>query len=63
MQEHLFGVPNMDVYIVLGILVAFILIEIIAGYWKTNRKFGDWFLEAGGFFILSLFETETHESK
>jgi sterol desaturase/sphingolipid hydroxylase (fatty acid hydroxylase superfamily)/CDGSH-type Zn-finger protein len=52
----LFGVENLDTYLVLGILAFFGLIEVIAGYLsKTQRTAGDWLQEAGGFVVLSVF--------
>jgi sterol desaturase/sphingolipid hydroxylase (fatty acid hydroxylase superfamily)/CDGSH-type Zn-finger protein len=54
MNEPLFGIPNLDGYIVLGIVLLFGLLETIAGYLTaTKRKFGDWIQEAGGFLVLS----------
>ena len=44
-----------DVYLVIGILVFFALIETLVGHLKqSKRNKGDWFQEAGGFFVLSL---------
>ena len=55
MDQPLFGIPDMDLYLVMGILAFFIIIEIVGGYLhQTKRKFGDWFLEAGSYFILGL---------
>ncbi|RMG85716.1 MAG: fatty acid hydroxylase [Bacteroidetes bacterium] len=54
-EDLLFGIPNADVYFVMGILIFFILLEVIGGYWhRTQRNFGDWIQEAGGFLLLSL---------
>ena len=33
MEQHLWGIPNMDVYLVMGILIFFIVLEVIGGYW------------------------------
>lgn len=56
MEVSLFGIENLDAYLVLGILVFFSLIEAFSGYLsQTKRKFSDWIQEAGGFFALSLF--------
>ena len=53
MNEPLFGIDNLDSAIVLGILLLFGIAEIIAGYLKrTQRNFGDWIQEAGGFLVL-----------
>jgi len=55
MNNALFGIPNMDVYLVLGILIAFGLIEVISGYLeRSKRKSSDWIQEFGGFLVLSL---------
>lgn len=55
MDNTLFGVENLDAYVVLGILVFFSLMEVMAGYLsRTKRKFSDWIQEAGGFLMLSL---------
>lgn len=55
MKETFFGIPNLDIYLVIGILVFFIVIESISGYWsRTNRTFGDWIQEAGSYFVLAL---------
>ncbi len=54
MGGYLFGVPNLDVYLVLGILVCFSMLEVVAGYMKhSQRNVGDWLQETGGFLILS----------
>jgi len=55
MDNGLFGIPNMDIYLVVGILIFFILIEGLAGFWKkTSRTSSDWIQEAGSYFILAL---------
>ena len=55
MEDALFGVPKLDVYIVIGILILFSLIETIAGYLnRSKRNSGDWIQEFGGFLALSL---------
>lgn len=55
MQKELFGIPNMDVYLVVGILLFFILIEIGSGVLQRNkRSLGDWIQEAGSYFVLAL---------
>lgn len=54
MDKTLFGVPNLDVILVLGILVFFGLIETLSGYLhRTKRTGSDWIQELGGFFALS----------
>jgi sterol desaturase/sphingolipid hydroxylase (fatty acid hydroxylase superfamily)/CDGSH-type Zn-finger protein len=46
---------GIDVYLVIGILMFFALMEIIVGHLKQSKRTkGDWFQEAGGFFALSL---------
>jgi len=55
MDKSLFGIENLDTYIVLGILIFFGLIEIISGYLsRTQRTTGDWIQEAGGWLVLAL---------
>lgn len=55
MIEKLFGIPNIDVYLVIGILLFFFIIETIGGYLtNTKRKKGDWIQELGGYFVLGL---------
>ncbi len=54
MNEPLFGIANLDGYIVIGIILFFSLLETIAGYLAiTKRKLSDWMQEAGGFIALS----------
>lgn len=51
----LFGVENLDVYLVLGILIFFGLLEVIAGHLQTTKRTrSDWIQEMGGFFALSV---------
>lgn len=57
MNDALFGIPNMDIYLVFGILVIFILLEGMAGYWATKRTFNDWMQEAGALVVLSFIIT------
>ena len=55
MDKTIFGIENFDMYAVVGILFAFGLFEIIAGYLKrTQRNTGDWLQEAGGWLVLAL---------
>jgi len=55
MENALFGIKDLDIYIVLGILVLFGLLEVAAGYLsRTNRSSNDWIQEVGGFFGLSV---------
>jgi sterol desaturase/sphingolipid hydroxylase (fatty acid hydroxylase superfamily)/CDGSH-type Zn-finger protein len=54
MNEPLWGIENLDGFIVIGIVLLFSIFETIAGYWaNTKRTFGDWIQEAGGFLVLS----------
>ncbi len=54
MNDPLFGIENLEGYIVLGIVVFFSLMETMAGYLSaTKRSIGDWIQEAGGFLALS----------
>lgn len=55
MQEALFGIPHLDLYLVLGILFFFIAIEVIGGYWhRSQRKSGDWIQEMLSYLLLAL---------
>jgi len=55
MENTLFGIPNIDIFLVIGILLFFVIIEVIAGYWtKTQRTSGDWIQEIGSYFVLGL---------
>lgn len=55
MDNSLFGINNLDVIMVLGVLIGFGLMETFAGYLRsTKRKSADWIQEAGGFFALSV---------
>lgn len=54
MNEPLFGIENLDGFIVIGIIIFFSLLETIAGYLTTTKRtFSDWIQEAGGFVALS----------
>ena len=55
MDEVLFGIENLDAYVVIGILAFFGLLEVIAGYlYRSKRTSGDWIQEIGGFFMLTV---------
>ena len=55
MNDSLFGIPNLDIYLVLGILVGFGLLETAAGYLRhSKRRRADWLQEVTSFFALSL---------
>jgi sterol desaturase/sphingolipid hydroxylase (fatty acid hydroxylase superfamily)/CDGSH-type Zn-finger protein len=55
MEDYLFGIPDMDVYLVIGILLFFILMEVIGGYWqKTQRTASDWIQELGSYLLVGL---------
>jgi len=46
---------TIDVYLVLGVLVFFGLIEVISGYLaRSKRKYSDWLMEFGSFMVLSI---------
>ena len=52
-MTELFQIENFDVYLIVGIVLFFSLLEMIAGYWHSSkRNFGDWIQEAGGFLVL-----------
>ncbi len=53
MVEQFFGIPNIDFYLVISILMFFVIIEIIGGYWnRSERTFSDWIQEFGGYLVL-----------
>lgn len=55
MNEPLFGIPDFEVYAVVGIVAAFGIAEILAGYlYSDKRTRDDWFQEIGSFVILAL---------
>lgn len=55
MNEPLLGIPNLDIYLVFGILLFFIFIEIISGYWhRSQRSSGDWMQEMLAYVVLAL---------
>ena len=55
MENKIFGIENFDVYGVIGILIFFGLLEVLAGYLnRTKRTGSDWIQEVGGFFMLSV---------
>lgn len=55
MEGNIFGIPDIDVYIVMGILFFFIVLEIMGGYLhKSKRNFSDWIQEAGSYAVLGL---------
>ena len=52
--QQLLAIENLDVFLVLGILIGFGLIESFAGYLRNSkRKKEDWFQEVFSFFFLS----------
>ena len=54
MNEPLFGITNLDGYIVIGIVLSFSLLETAAGFLTASKRtYGDWIQEAGGFLVLS----------
>ena len=55
MEKLLWGIPNMDVYLIMGVLIFFIILESSLGYLSNSkRKKGDWYIELGSFLSLSL---------
>ena len=55
MKEALFGIPNLDIYLVMGILVFFIVLEVVSGYWhRSQRTSSDWIQELGSYLALAL---------
>ncbi len=53
MEKELFGIPNADVYLVIGITMFFIFLEVISGLWaRSKRTLVDWVQELGGFMVL-----------
>ena len=52
--QRLLAIENFDVFLVLGVLIFFGLIESFAGYLRhSKRKKGDWLQEVMSFFLLS----------
>lgn len=55
MDKAIFGIENLDVYLVMGILIIFGLMEVLAGHLaRSKRTKGDWIQEFGSFFVLSV---------
>ncbi len=55
MSESLLNIENFDAYIVIGILIFFGLMEVIAGYLhRSKRTSSDWIQEVGSFFALAV---------
>ncbi|MEM7104364.1 MAG: sterol desaturase family protein [Bacteroidota bacterium] len=55
MDNTIFGIPNFDAYLVIGILLFFIILEIAGGLWhRSKRNFSDWIQEFGGYLVLAL---------
>ncbi|MCI4667700.1 MAG: sterol desaturase family protein [Bacteroidia bacterium] len=54
MKHTLFGIQDLDVYVVAGILILFGLLEVFAGFLsKSKRSTSDWIQEFGSFAVLS----------
>lgn len=54
MEQTLFGIADLDVYIVAGILILFGGLEVFSGFLiNSKRKSGDWIQELGSFAVLS----------
>lgn len=55
MLRQLIFNPDLNQYLVIGILVVFGLLEVLTGHLKkTQRNIGDWIQEAGSFFVLTV---------
>ena len=55
MNNALFGIPQFDVYAVIGIIILFSLMETLTGILQhSKRNAGDWIQEIGSFLILSV---------
>lgn len=55
MENAPFGIENFEVYMVMGILMFFGMLEVITGQLhRTKRTKGDWIQEVGGFFVLAV---------
>ncbi len=53
MKDTIFGIPNMDMYLVVGILLFFVSLEVISGYLSTTKRTSsDWIQELGTFVVL-----------
>ena len=54
MDNTLFGVKDLDIYVVTGIIVFFGLVEILFGFLRrSQRNKSDWIQEVGSFLVLS----------
>lgn len=54
-ETELFGIPKLDSYLIIGILLSFILLETIAGAWnRSKRGKSDWIQEVGAYAVLAL---------
>ena len=57
MDYALFGIPKLDVYAVIGILIFFSLVETLTGLFHHSiRTKSDWIQEIGSFFVLSVIQ-------
>ncbi len=55
MIHDLFGIPNIDFYLVISILIFFFILETLSGYWhKSQRTSSDWIQELGGYIVLGI---------
>jgi sterol desaturase/sphingolipid hydroxylase (fatty acid hydroxylase superfamily)/CDGSH-type Zn-finger protein len=55
MDKTLFGIENFDVYMIMGVLMFFGLLEVLSGHLRrTKRSKSDWIQEVGSFFVLSV---------
>lgn len=55
MNSAIFDIPNFDIYMIIGILIFFIILEIGSGVLQSQkRKFGDWIQEFGSYVVLAI---------
>jgi len=55
MESAVFDVENLDTYFVVGILVFFGILEVVAGYLHRSKRTGsDWIQEVGSFVLLAV---------
>jgi len=52
-EQSLLGIPRIETYLVLGIVMVFVLLEVIADNWRrSQRTWNDWIQEVGAFVML-----------
>jgi len=53
MKDAFFDIENLDTYFVVGILVFFGILEVVAGYLHRSKRTGsDWIQEVGSFVLV-----------